>query len=428
MLTEPSEATLLEKAKAEEKAYNWADAAKLYGQIATSYLDKNLPEKAAEIFKKIGYAYYKAAYTVETSEEYLKQCKTAIDAYKEAADLFRQIGNNAEELECEAEALFVNGDIAGSIAGIKEALSKSNELFIKSNEFYSKRNHQESCARTLSRAATASHYLSYYCSERGEILKVGQKGREISEKAWEISKEIGNIKYLIESITAESCIWINESNIVSDQFYEQRKEHSNKLLQKIEKSLVFVEGYNDFQGLSMIYTTAGYCYTGFGLFFIKNDAEQKELLDKGLRLLEKGLEFARKTKDKSMIILSIYHLYRSAIFGERIEYIQKRIFSDLNEVEKLCKIFLGSKNIWNLFPKYILSLYYAILSLSGLFTPAQRTSYAKKGITHAIGLLEIGSSLPAFAITYWCVTSLHSVLTLLATTKDEQDENAKNML
>ena len=51
---------------------------------------------------------------METAEDYLDQNKQAISAYKEAANFFRQIGNNAEEFECEAEISYVNGLISGS--------------------------------------------------------------------------------------------------------------------------------------------------------------------------------------------------------------------------------------------------------------------------------------------------------------------------
>lgn len=52
-----TEETLLERAKVEEKNYNWVEAAKLYEQATKLYLNKKLVEKAAEGYKKVGYAY-----------------------------------------------------------------------------------------------------------------------------------------------------------------------------------------------------------------------------------------------------------------------------------------------------------------------------------------------------------------------------------
>jgi len=104
MLIEGTEAALLEKADSEEKVYNWEEAAEIYNQVAKSFLDKNMIEMAAKVYKKLGYANARAANTVDTSESYIEQTKYAINSYKKAANLFEQSGNNPEELECEAEA------------------------------------------------------------------------------------------------------------------------------------------------------------------------------------------------------------------------------------------------------------------------------------------------------------------------------------
>ena len=52
MLTEGKESDLLEKAEAEEKAYNWVDAAKIYERIIESSLKDNMMVETANIYKK----------------------------------------------------------------------------------------------------------------------------------------------------------------------------------------------------------------------------------------------------------------------------------------------------------------------------------------------------------------------------------------
>ena len=112
MVKEKREATLLEKARVEEKDYNWVEAAKLYKQAAKGFLDKKMVEEAAGALKKRGYAYARAAETAETAEEHGRLNKLAVEAYKETVDLFCQSGNRPEELECEAEASYVSGFVA----------------------------------------------------------------------------------------------------------------------------------------------------------------------------------------------------------------------------------------------------------------------------------------------------------------------------
>ncbi len=204
MLTEENETSLLEKADTEEKVYNWTEAAEIYNQVVKSFLDKNMIERAAKAYKKLGYANASAANTVDTSESYLERTKYAINSYKKAANLFEQSGNNPEELECKAEAFFVKGISTGSIIEVKEAFSKASELFIKANEFYSKCEDQESCARTLNRTAMASSYLFVYCSDPDEIKQVIRKGKEYSEKAWRISKKMMSPIAAVPSTSAKS--------------------------------------------------------------------------------------------------------------------------------------------------------------------------------------------------------------------------------
>ena len=87
---------MLERAGVEEKAYNWVEAARLYEQAAKAFLDKKMVEEAAGAYKKLGYACARAAGTAETSEEYVELNKRAVEAYKEAANLFGQSGNRPD--------------------------------------------------------------------------------------------------------------------------------------------------------------------------------------------------------------------------------------------------------------------------------------------------------------------------------------------
>jgi len=204
------EGALLERAGVEEKGYNWMEAARLYEEAAKSFLGKKMVEKATRACKKVGYACARAAGTAETAEEYVELNKRAVKAYKEAANLFGQSGNRPEELECEAETLFVSGLVAGSVVERKKAFSQSYELFIESSELYSKRDDRESFARTLSRAAWTSFLLVTYCSDRWELEQISQKGRDVADKALKSANEIGNVQYLAESSFAEFVIFSAE--------------------------------------------------------------------------------------------------------------------------------------------------------------------------------------------------------------------------
>jgi len=427
-MKEGREAALLERAGVEEKDYNWMEAARLYEEAAKSFLEKKMVEEAAGAYKKLGYACARAAGTAETAEEYLELNKRAVEAYKEAANLFKQTGNRPEELECEAEASYVSGLVAGSVMEGKKAFSQAYELFIESSEQYSKGDDRESLARTLSRAAMASFFLITYCSDRWEVEQVSRKGRDVADKAWKLSKDSSDLQSLAESLFAKGSLSGTQMGIVAFRWNERWREYSGKLLSRCDESLKLVEGCDDPLVLGVIYFCAGYSYCYFGFQFVEDERKQREYFDKGLGLIEKGLFFDRKAKDKSLIINCLFWLDWWALFGGRFEYVQTRIFDDLNEVVELGKIYAALYNIWRFYANFLPAFYYANFAQRSFFTPDQRKSYAEKAVEHAKESLKTSSIPYVIAWPYQALTWSHSQLATLATEKDKRDEHAQKML
>jgi predicted amidohydrolase len=419
---------LLERAGVEEKAYNWVEAARLYEQAAKAFLDKKMVEEAAGAYKKLGYACARAAGTAETSEEYVELNKRAVEAYKEAANLFGQSGNRPDELECEAEALCASGAVAGSSVEGKKTFSQAYELFVESSELYSKEGDQESFARTLSRATWTSFFLVTYCSDRWELEQVSRKGRDVADKALKLAREIGNVQYLAESALAEWAIVSAEIGTVPFRWDEHWKEYSRKSLLRIDEGLRLAEGCDDPLVLGRIYYCAGNLYWFFGFQFVEDEREQRKYLDKGLELLEKALVFARKVKDKSLIVTCLFWLDWWALSGGRLDYLQKRIFDDLDEVVELGKIYAGLNITWRFYANFLPAFYYANFAQRSFFTPDQRKFYAEKAIEHAKESLKTSSFPMYIAWPYQMLTWSHSQLVALATAKDERDEHAQKML
>jgi len=115
MIKKINEAELLELAKTEEKNYNWEKSANLYEQVTKSFLKKNLLEDAAKIYKRLGYVNAKASETADTSVDYVKLKSSAIIAYEKAGNLFKQLRNEPNELECEAETSYLKGILTKSL-------------------------------------------------------------------------------------------------------------------------------------------------------------------------------------------------------------------------------------------------------------------------------------------------------------------------
>ncbi|GAH34458.1 unnamed protein product, partial [marine sediment metagenome] len=163
------------------------------------------------------------------------------------------------------------------------------------------------------------------------------------------------------------------------------------------------------------------------MHYIKEESKQKKFLDKGLRLMERSLDFTRKANDKFILLISLLYLDWWALIGRRIQYLQKRIFLDLNEVSEIGKIFSSfpvGRYIVNTFP----ALYYANMAQWKIFTPDQRKSYAEQGIKYANEALKCFSSIPTSVYSYLSLTVAHSQLATLINIKDEQVNHIKKML
>ena len=261
---EETEKVLLERARDEEKNYNWVEAANKYELAVNYFVDRKLEEKAAEALKKQAYAYSQAAISLNTASDYLRLNELAAKVYEKAAKLFNDVGNESENLECEAEAFFVSGFITNSVTDALKAFNRAYDLFIKSNNYYIKKRDQEGIVRTLSRASVASAYRVEYYSEREVCKKFCQESREIGSRAWRISREIGNHRFLTESLVAEASSALLEARIVPFKWSKFWKDYFKELLVKTDESLKIVAACPDSKLLGQLQFAAGFIYNLVG--------------------------------------------------------------------------------------------------------------------------------------------------------------------
>ena len=428
MLKEEKEEVLLEKAKAEEKVYNWVEAAKSYEMIAKSYLDKKMVKKAAEVYNKLGISYRFAIETAETTEDFLEQINRGIKAYKKAINLFKQTRNKPMELECREEVFYISSFATDSIMEQKEAFISSLELFIEASELFYKREDQKSIARTLSRGAWISSILVSYLSDPNEIEKISKKCREMAKKAWELSKEINNIQYIAESLLGEEFSILAQTFTIPFKWDEHWKEYFRQIRLRCDESLKLFDDSDNFRALGIIYLAVGAAYCWLSDHYIEDEKEQKDNFNKGLRFLEKALFLTRKAKNKWFIIISLYWMNWWAFRARKFKYLQKRIISDLKEIMELGRIYSSSFIVLSFYTNFLPAFYYSNLAQRSFFPTAQRKSYAKKGIEYAKDSLKMVFSLPIAAWPYQMLTWSYSQLIILSSRGDERDEYSQIML
>ncbi|KKL68626.1 hypothetical protein LCGC14_2123100, partial [marine sediment metagenome] len=425
MTLEESEEKLLEKAQEEERIYKWIEAANLYTLAINLYLEKKLVERAAECYQNLGYAHSRAADTVDTADEYVNQIKCAVKAYKEAMNLFQQLGNKSMELECEAEMFFSSGFLATSDAEGQKTYRQAIRIFNDASKSYSKVDDKESFARLMCRIASSSYILTSYKINQEEYTQIALQGIESAKKAWEISRKIGNIQILSESLNMERMIGFNS---VLFKKNDDVKEEMKEFLEKGLKSLAIIDNLDDHYALNLVCLATGINYCAFGYQFVEDEREQEEYLDKGVELLEKALSFARKTKSKCNILVCLFFIDYFALFSGRINYLQKRILNDIKDCLEFEKIYARTYTNYRSTANVIPALYYTNSSQRSFFTTAQRKIYAEKGIQHVKEAMSAPNYPSIIAWLYQGLILAYSQLTILAESKTTQDEYAQIML
>ncbi|MFX0106627.1 MAG: hypothetical protein ACFE75_14225, partial [Candidatus Hodarchaeota archaeon] len=119
--------------------------------------------------------------------------------------------------------------------------------------------------------------------------------------------------------------------------------------------------------------------------------------------------------------------YHAGIFG-RFEYLQKRILSDVHEVQKLDKIFDDLYAGIYCFMDFIPIVYYNQFTSRSFLRGDTRKSYAKIGIEYANKALKRLAFGPYITYIYEYLTHFYSQLAILATEDDPQEEYIQKML
>jgi predicted phosphodiesterase len=424
-----NEIAILERANHEEVIFNWAEAAKLYEQAANNFLDKEISEQAADTFKSAGHSYERAAETVERTKDYFELNKQSGYVYEKAANLFKQIENNAEELECKAEIYYVKGLIASTAKETKMLFSQSYEFFINSSEYFHKNADKKSLARTLNRAALISWYIISYCSDQKEIEQLCQKCIEIGEKAWYISKEVRNYQAMAESILTISWtrhavpFWIGPYKL--DKY---EKEELEKTFLLLNESLELIESEGDKRALAWIYFSVGLYYGHFGVRFGEDEKEETEIIDQSIKYFEIAMIYARDIKDKYLNILVIYWLDYFTVIKGKYKYVQNRIVKDIKEIEQLGDVYKDLKHLWVYYSIALPALYYSFIARRNFFTRSQRMIYSEKSIEYINKYLKHLTFEPFLPGAYFGLTGSYSNLATLTTNNEDRENYLNNMI
>ncbi|MFX0038995.1 MAG: hypothetical protein ACFFAB_06625 [Candidatus Heimdallarchaeota archaeon] len=429
-----SEDILLEKAKFEEKTYNWKEAAVVYEKLVKEYTRANLLDKAAVLYKRLGFVNSQAADTVGTTEQYISLKSKATMKYREAGNLFKSIGIKAEELECYGEALYEEGCTSTSINTGEKEFKNSLEFFIQASELFSNKGDEEGFTRNIIRSAMCMHNLMKYAKNPKELENIIDDGTDYAEKAWKFSKKLNRLNYLIDSLYAMINISIHNCFLEEmPTFYnlDQGKTLAfdfKKWFNRAKMAFELTKDQSNLKIHGIINFILGFLYFYYGFFLAENMSEQNHNIEEGLILCEKGLDFIRKTKDNGIITLIIFWLNWCAVIGGRINYVQKRIIQDIKEIKEAGKVYSNLFSFWNFYSNFLPALYYTNIAQRSFFGPEQREFYAKEALNYAKASHNNIAFKPFSVWAYQILTWSYSQLVYLAKNEEDRSKYAKSMV
>ncbi len=435
MTSEESEVSLVEKAREEERNYNFLNAAKLYYQAAKSYSDKKEGVKAREIFHdliKLYYGYLESS--VKTAEEYMELLKDYVKLFEEGARLCKKNGFELERLELEAISTCYKCFTADTVEEAERMANKALELSSNLLERYSKKNDEQVPPRIVNELRIINVFALFnyanFCKEPVELKKIVKRTIELSGKIWKLSMESRNMYDIVFSLYIE-CTIVQILTIIEDFKRERQSIETFKdIIYKCEESIKFLTPYNNPLVLTILYHTYGFINSEYGYKHIDDEIEQRNYFEKGIKYLEMGLDLARKVKNKIMIVWSLYLINEYAFISGKFMYLQKRIINDIKEIRDAGNIIqfpLGMMQASYFYSNHLPAFYYSNVAQLSFFTPNQRKSYAEKGVEYALRTLDCSVNDISNSFSFLSLTISYAVLVRFSETKEERDTNIEHM-
>ncbi|KKL68565.1 hypothetical protein LCGC14_2123710, partial [marine sediment metagenome] len=398
-----------------------------YEQTAKLFLDKHLFEDAAKVYTKFGEICLRVVRASQTKEDYLNWNTQSIKAYSKAENLYIQINDNLLSMECKAKALNAMVNIITSIEKGKETLKESINLCLELIKIYSNKNDNKNLIKLTVLAYESIRFFFIFCKEPSEFEYYLKLSRNLIEQAWVSLKEINDIKLRADLLDAEN--WFFLITRYTELIYGDKKQEElrKRFFTKCEETLSLVKDCDDFSILGQVYLAAGTHYCMYGTIFAKEKKKRMTLIEEGFTLLEKAIFLFRATKDYINLVFAIYSLDYSAVIFGRFEYYQKRIFSDVHELEKFNKVYDGFHTVHGLYVSRLSFVYYLNFASKSFFKVDTRKSFAKAGINLGKKGLENLAFGTLLALDSQSLTWFYSQLVVLADEDDPQQEYIQKM-
>jgi len=278
----------IEKAKEQEKKYDWFEAAKSYEQV---FHYESIPVSfAAETWERLGFCYSRASTQAEDQEEFKKIRQLAFEAYKNAARLFEKeegIKNQGKSAQCNAVAEYVRSWLASDSSEKRKMLDECRLLGYKSLEAYENAGDELSYGKMCNDLLLCLFERLYIASDWEEMRKIAQEGRDCADKAIAVLSKLGNKSELLRAYPIASLqswqVYITEQE-------EKRAELMRRSLSYLDKALKLSKEVDDLYYAAMSNWAAAFCSLLFTEDVESSVKYAEEMLKQGIVLRDNYLK------------------------------------------------------------------------------------------------------------------------------------------
>ena len=230
---------LLDKAKEQEKMYNWLGAADFYEQASGLASEDFL--KVAELQERIGYCFFRAALQAQANKQFNKRMKMAMQAYVKAVELFQKSSDKnriAKVSNAEALVAYANSWLEVDASKKIALLDKWWTLKSKVLKAYERGGDQLAVARTCNDMMEGSADCRFWLgSNWKDSLKIKEELISLGERAIAILSELEDDYELARAYCWTSwCCIVYPNNLGGGKNVQKGLQYSKKAIKCSQKT------------------------------------------------------------------------------------------------------------------------------------------------------------------------------------------------
>ncbi len=285
------------RAKLQEKRFDWISAIKFYEKALATALNENLDFEVAEICERIGFCFNRVAFQAGNTSEFRSHMFQALDRYKEAIKILEKIAGHEKQAKichCKATTAYVNSFLKSDYTSRKKLLDECWSLEKEALRIYKKADDQVSLGRTyneLNKYLVDRLTLEWNKQTRQKILR---KALSYGEKAINIFIELEDEPELIKAYYTTT---IHYTHAAKGLKLDDRDKYRKKALEYSQKAVELSEGIGDpyLIGMSNIYQGSA----------LADFTDQPDVAE---RHFIKALQYGLQTGDKFLVGRASYLL------------------------------------------------------------------------------------------------------------------------